>query len=229
MFYDAGKTAAALHYGLGAVAGGLGAVALQLLLDRDLRDQLLTPHTPAAAPIHPQVIQDAAKIAPLLKGLDPKESRIAIGALPGTGKSQLAQTLAKQLGMKHHDADMYLGKAPIPKGSIAERYDMLVNEDPEQFDALLHLRRPGAGRGDEMSRWLDLPAVDKANQAQFAAAKGKELHPTSTAWLKLKPAGGFGTKNLDQGFINKSHVAKKAVPGLLGMVAGTIAAHLLKK
>jgi len=230
MFYDAGKQAAAYHYGLGAWAGGLGAVALQMLLDKDLRHQFITPHVPGAKPeIHPQVIRDAAKIAPLLKNLDPETSRIGIGALPGTGKSQLAATLAKELGMKHHDADLYMGKAPIPKGSIAERYDMLVNQDPEQFDALLHLRRPGSSRGSTMESMVDTDAVDAANQQQFSAAKGKALHPTDTAWLKMKPKGGFGTKDLDQSFVNKSYLAKKLAPSIAGAAAGLIATYLLRR
>jgi len=229
MFYSAGKTAAALNYGLGAVAGGLGAMALQILLDKDMRQELLSPHVPSNAPIHPQVIRDAAKIAPLLKHLDPATARIGIGALPGTGKSELASELARNLGMKHHDADMSMGMAPIPPGSIAERYDMLVNEDPEQFDALMHLRRPGSARGPETDSMLNLSAVDKATHAQFAAARGKTVHPTETAWMKLKPEEGFGTKNLDQSFVNKGQVLKKALPSVLGAAAGAIAAHLLRR
>lgn len=229
--YRTGKQAAAFHYGLnvgtGALVGGIGALALQMLLDKDLRAQF-TDRTPSA-PIHPQVIRDAAVIAPLLKHLDPQKSRVAIGGLPGTGKSELAATLAKQLCMQHHDADLGMGMRPIPPGSVAERYDMLVNQDPEQFDALLHLQRPGVSRGSAMGEMVDLPAVDKANQHQFAAAKGEMLHPTDTAWLKLKPPGGFGTKDLDQPFINKGYAAKKLAPGAAGVLAGAILAHVLQR
>lgn len=227
MFYSVGKQAAALQYGLGALAGGLGGLALQMLLDRDLRNELLQQGT--GTKIHPQTIADAAQIAPLLKHLDPATARIGIGGLPGTGKTEMASELARNLGMKHHDADLSLGKAPVPPGSVAERYDMLVNNDPEQFDALMHLKRPGSGRGPETAKLLNLPAVEQASQHQFAAARGKELHPTETAWMKLKPQEGFGTKSLNQSFVDKGYVAKKLAPGLLGSVAGLIAAHLLKK
>jgi len=229
MYYQTGKQAAALRYGLGfgALAGGVGALALQMLLDKDLRAQF-TDSTPGAS-IHPQVIRDAAAIAPLLRHLDPQKSRVAIGGLPGAGKSELAATLAKQLGMQHHDADIGMGMRPIPPGSIAERYDMLANEDPEQFDALLHLRRPGASRGSVMGKLVDLPAVDKANQQQFASARGKAVHPTDTAWLKLKPPEGYGTKDLNQAFINKRYIAKTLAPGMVGALTGAILAHVLRR
>lgn len=225
MFYDAGKQAAALHYGLGAIGGGIGAVALQMLLDRDMRTELLQEPNPK---IHPQIIADAAKIAPLLKHLDPGKARIGIGGLPGTGKSEMASELGKHLGMQHHDADVSLGHG-VPPGHITDRYDTLVNEDPEQFDALLHMKRPGATRGPLTEALMNLPALDKATTKQFSAAKGKVSTPTATTQLKLKPPGGFGTKAKDQSFINKGEVAKKVAPGLLGMVAGTIAVHLLRK
>lgn len=226
MFYDAGKQAAALHYGIGAVAGGLGGVALQMLLDRDLRAELLQAPSPK---VHPQVIADAAKIAPLLKHLDPATARIGIGGLPGTGKTEMASELSKHLGMQHHDADWRLGLGGTPPGHISDRYDTLVNQDPEQFDALLHMKRPGATRGPATEALFDLPALDKATGEQFAAAKGKTLKPTTMAQLKLKPAGGFGTEAKGQSFVNKGELAKKIAPGVLGSVAGLIAAHLLKK
>jgi hypothetical protein len=226
MFYDAGKTAAALHYGLGAVAGGIGAVALQMLLDRDLRNELFQSPSPK---VHPQIIQDAAKIAPLLKHLDPEKARIGIGGLPGTGKTEMATELSRRLGMQHHDADWRMGLGGVPPGHISDRYDTLVNQDPEQFDALLHMKRPGAHRGPFADAALNLPALDKATTEQFSAAKGKALQPTATTKLKLKPRGGFGTESKDQSFINKGQVAKKMAPGILGSVAGIIAAHLLKK
>ena len=227
-FKQAGKTAAFAHYSLGALAGGTVAIALQMLLDKDLRTELLAGVRGIGRGVHPQVIRDAATLAPLLKHLDPKKARIAIGAVPGTGKSELAQVLAGRLGMQHHDADYSLGLSSIPRGSVAERYDMLANEDPEQFDALLHLKRPGASRGNATNRVLDIPALMQANQSQFNAAQGRASHPTDTAWLKLKPPGGFGTKNLDQPFVHKAQTAAMLAPGLLGMVGGAIAAHLLK-
>lgn len=226
MFYDAGKQAAALHYGLGAIGGGIGAVALQMLLDRDLRNELLQEPNPK---IHPQIISDAAKIAPMLKHLDPATARVGIGGLPGTGKTEMASELSKHLGMQHHDADWSLGMGRPPAGSVSDRYDTLVNQDPEQFDALLHMKRPGATRGPATESVLDLPGLDKATTEQFGAAKGKAQHPTDTTSLKLKPPGGFGTQAKDQSFVNKGELAKKVAPGLLGSVAGIIAAHLLKK
>ena len=95
MFYDAGKQAAALHYGIGAVAGGLGGVALQMLLDRDLRAELLQAPSPK---VHPQVIADAAKIAPLLKHLDPATARVGIGGLDRLGRIALQSEAAAQAG-----------------------------------------------------------------------------------------------------------------------------------
>ena len=196
-----------------------------MLLDRDLRNELLQQGT--GTKIHPQTIADAAKIAPLLKHLNPATARIGIGGLPGTGKTEMATELARNLGMKHHDADLSSGG--VPPGHISDRYDTLANQDPEQFDALMHLKRPEASRGPETAKLLNLPAVEQATQHQFAAARGKELHPTETAWMKLKPQEGFGTKSLNQSFVDKGYVAKKLAPGLLGSVAGLIAAHLLKK
>lgn len=226
MFYDAGKQAAALHYGLGAVAGGIGAVALQMLLDRDLRNELFQAPSPS---IHPQIIQDAAKIAPLLKHLDPETARIGIGGLPGTGKTEMATELSRRLGMQHHDADWRMGLGGVPPGHITDRYDTLVNQDPGQFDALLHMKRPGARRGPLADAALDLPALDKATTEQFSAAKGNLQRPSSTTQLKVKPPGGFGIEAKNQSFINKGEIAKRMAPGVLGSVAGIIAAHLLKK
>ena len=226
MFYEAGKQAAAIHYGLGAVAGGIGAVALQMLLDKDLRRALLQDTNPE---VHPQAIADAAKIAPLLKHLDPDTARIGIGGLPKTGKTDLASALAKRLGMQHYDADLRMGLGGVPPGNISDRYDTLVNQDPEQFDALLHMKRPGVEHGPASAALWDLHGLDDANKQQFLAAKGKALKPTATTSLKLKPSGGFGTKSLDQSFINKGELAKKLAPGILGSVAGLIATHLLKK
>jgi len=226
MFYEAGKTAAAIHYGLGAVAGGLGGLALQMLLDKDLRRALLQDANPE---VHPQAIADAAKIAPLLKRLDPATARIGIGGLPKTGKSDLASELSRRLGMRHYDADLRMGLGGVPPGHISDRYDTLVNQDPEQFDALLHMKRPGVEHGPASGAMWDLHGMDEANKQQFLAAKGKALKPTATTSLKLKPPGGFGTKSLDQSFINKGELAKKLAPGILGSVAGLIATHLLKK
>jgi len=226
MFYDAGKTAAAIHYGLGAVAGGLGGIALQMLLDKDLRRALLQDANPE---VHPQAIADAAKIAPLLKHLDPATARIGIGGLPKTGKSDLASELSRRLGMQHYDADLRMGLGGVPPGHISDRYDTLVNQDPEQFDALLHMKRPGVEHGPASEALWDLHGMDEANKQQFLAAKGKALKPTATTSLKLKPPGGFGTKSLDQSFVNKGEVLRRAAPGILGSVAGLIAAHLLKK
>jgi len=224
MFYTSGKQAAALHYGLGAVAGGIGAVALQMLLDKDLRRALLRDATPE---VHPQAIVDAAKIAPLLKHLDPATARIGIGGLPRTGKSNLASELSRRLGMQRYDADLGLGG--VPPGHISDRYDTLINQDPEQFDALLHLKRPGVAHGPASEALWDLHGMDEANKQQFLAAKGKALKPTDTTTLKLKPPGGFGTKSLNQSFINKGEVAKKLAPSVLGAVAGAIATHVFKK
>jgi hypothetical protein len=227
MFYFAGKTAAAFHYGLGAVAGGLGGIALQMLLDRDLRNELLQQG--GGAKIHPQIISDAAKIAPLLKHLDPATARIGIGGLPRTGKSEMASELSRHLGMQHYDADLRMGLGGVPPGHVSDRYDTLVNQDPDQFDALLHMRRPGVAHGPASKALWDLHGLDEANKQQFLAAKGPALKPTETTALKLKPPGGFGTKALDQSFVNKGEVLRKAAPGILGSVAGLIAAHLLKK
>jgi hypothetical protein len=226
MFYEAGKTAAALHYGLGAVAGGIGAVALQLLLDRDLRKAFFRAPGPS---VHPQAIADAAKIAPLLKHLDPGTARIGIGGLPGTGKTDLAVELSRRLGMQHSDADWRMGLGDVPPGHISDRYDTLVNQDPEQFDALLHMKRPGVEHGPASEALWDLHGMDEANKQQFLAAKGKAMKPTATTSLKLKPPGGFGTEARGQSFINKAEVAQRMAPGALGAVAGMIAAHLLKK
>jgi hypothetical protein len=104
-----------------------------------------------------------------------------------------------------------------------------VNEDPEQFDALLHMKRPGVEHGPASEALWDLHGMDEANKQQFLAAKGKALRPTATTSLKLKPPGGFGIKNLDQSFVNKGELAKKLAPGILGSVAGLIATHFLKK
>jgi hypothetical protein len=226
MFYDAGKQAAAIHYGLGAVAGGLGGIALQMLLDKDLRNELLQQS--GGNKIHPQVIQDAAKIAPLLKQLNPATARIGIGGLPRTGKSEMASELSRHLGMQHHDADVH-PFGSVPPGSVSDRYDTLLNQDPNQFDALLHMRRPGMAHGPASEALWDLHGMDEANKQQFMAAKGQAKKPTETTSLKLKPPGGFGTKSLDKSFVNKGEVLRKAAPGILGSVAGLIAAHLLKK
>jgi len=226
MFYEAGKQAAMTHYALGGIAGGLGGVALQMLLDKDLRRALLRDATPE---VHPQAIADAAKIAPFLKHLDPATARIGIGGLPKTGKSNLASELSRRLGMKHYDADLRMGLGGVPPGHISDRYDTLVNQDPEQFDALLHMRRPGVAHGPASEAMWDLHGLDAANKQQFLAAKGKAQKPTETTSLKLKPPGGFGTKSLDQNFVNKGEVLRRVAPGMLGTVAGMIATHLLKK
>jgi hypothetical protein len=232
MFYATGKTAALWHYGLGGALGGIGGIAFQMLVDADLRNEVFGTMTAPNAPVHPQAIQDAAKIAPLLRHLDPQKARIAVGGIPRAGKSELSSTLAKQLGMRHYLGDVSLDMGgKVPEGSVAEGHRLLLQEDPEQFDALVHIRRP-----DTESRysspslaWIDAPAMDAANKRQFEAARGRILRPTANAQVKLKPEGGFGTKALDESFIRKDYVAKKVLPGLLGTAAGLIATHLLRR
>lgn len=233
MSYQVGKYAAQLHYGVGAAIGGLGTVALQLLLDKDLRHALIDKGTDSAdrqaGGVHPAVIQNAAKLEPLLNKLDPQKARIGIGGAPGTGKTQLATELSKRLGMQHHDADIGFGLRSIPEGSISDHYSTLVHEDPEQFDAMIHLKRPGATRGAGGDPIFKLRELDEASTQQFDAARGKERTPAPGVRLKLRPPEGFGTKPLDQSFVNKGYIAKKLAPGVLGSVAGAIVTHLLRR
>lgn len=223
---ELGIKVAAWQHGLGAAVGALGSVTLQLLLDKDLRDSLFSSKPSG---VHPAVIQNAAKLEPLLNKLDPKTARIGIGGTPGTGKTQLATELSKRLGMQHHDADWSFGYAPIPKGSIADQYSTLVNEDPEQFAALIHLRRPGATRGPAGDALFKLKELDEASTRQFEEARGKAHEVAPGVRLKLRPPEGFGTKALGQSFVNPGQIAKKVAPGAAGAIAGAIAAELLRK
>lgn len=166
-------------------------------------------------------VRDARRIANSLReqGIDPSKARIAVSGIGGTGKTTMSRALAQELKMKHVHLDShqrfrnlwssrYINKYSPKKGTISEQTHLINRVDPDKFDVVVHMRTdPKNLKKQVMKRGrgayqLDLYKYDKLNDsldASFKSMQGKQLSPVKGVNIKLRGAGGFGSRpNLER-------------------------------
>lgn len=169
----------------------------------------------------PEPVKDvAARVDAILRerGLDPKQMSIAVDAPPGTGKSVLSRAMAERMGLGHYGLDWvpekswsgsHIEKVPHApqKGEVLEHHNLLRTHDPELFDAAIHIQKSPEeikkqiirrGRSSGLADFYDYPKTLGVGGLAFDTLAGEPIDIGGGAMLKLRPAEGWGTENLDR-------------------------------
>lgn len=197
----------------------------------------------------PQAITRADSIAKYLKsqGFNPKTDTIGMSATGGTGKSTAARLLKDKLGMRSAAEALGVERAggrgfskglsakdKLPKGTIYEQTHLLSVNDPDKFNAMIHLSRPTdeiieslkkRKRGAIQGRLTDYPLLAKVIRNAYDSSEGKSFSPEAGVEIKMKPKGGFKAdetmdkKLLKQG-LKKNDIASMSREEKLYAMAG---------
>jgi hypothetical protein len=206
---------------IGGLLGGGGAALAQPGIRKALESNLrgLGKGGAIAVERNAALPQDAVNQARALakqlraQGVKPKDARIAIFGTGGTGKSTMGKALAGELGMSHFIMDdvgrdsiqgrnyqKYLKDNPIKPGTIAEQTHLLTQADPDQFDAVVYLRKPiedvtkqirKRGRGAWQTDLYNYPNIDKALAKSFETLDAPELTISPTMKAKVRAGGSY--------------------------------------
>ena len=147
------------------------------------------------------------------RGLSPEAARIAIIGTGGTGKTTIGRALSQELGMRHaimddvgghllkgRDLGAYVAKNPIQPGTIAEQTHLLTQVDPDQFDAVVYLRKPikdvmkqitQRGRGAWQTDLYRYEDIDKALSKGYETLGGQDIKISPSMRVKMRPGASY--------------------------------------
>lgn len=180
-------------------------------------------------------VSQARQLAAALreKGISPKRSRIAIVGTGGTGKTTMGRALAAELNMPHmimddygrdyikgRDYVKYTRKNPIPEGTIAEQTHLLTQLDPDQFDAVVYLRKPiedvkkqirKRGRGAWQTDLYRYEDIDKSLAKGFETLQSPTIEISPTLRAKVRQSGTYGSEKALEAELRKSGINPKGM------------------
>lgn len=226
---SAARTSAPIAIGAGiplATAGGflLADPAIRSNVGNILSGKGSTEEMDARTPLPENTLATADQIGQVFAahGVDPTKMRVAVDAVPGTGKTTLSRAMAGRLGMKHFGLDWlpndginslmgnhHIESMPrLPsEGEILEHNLLLRTYDPEVFDAAIHIHKDPEeihqqliNRGRSAASWslTDYPKSQAVGQLAFDTLAGDPIDLGNGTLMKLRPQAGWGTERLDQ-------------------------------
>ena len=152
---------------------------------------------------YPEAVdRQAEEIVSLFKAEGIPPNRIAIDGVSGSGKTTMAKSLAKKLGLRWQSLDHKAVDEPtlFSDGTIYEHHRLLRTQDIDGFDALIYIDEPielskskilKRQRGGYLVEIMDFEKMKRVGDKAFSVAAGQVYEiPGSFIKVKIRPAGG---------------------------------------
>lgn len=153
----------------------------------------------------PSVERTSDRIVKIMRGKIPASACIGIDGIAGGGKSTLARSLSRKMGLKKRTLHSREMDAPLEfnQGMIYENIRLFRTQDIDCFDAILYIDMPvrrarirvlERDRNGALVDFLDFEMLKRIGDLCFEVADGEQLKiPESCVRMKIRPARGYRT------------------------------------